>query len=377
MTASEARQVFGDTISCMYYNGSDYVSGVFSYDSYNTWTPDSISSADGSYTYEGNVWLQYTASLSGLSSNPNFITVDLSPLYSIFDTTQIHTCIALTTSQSISTVYQSPAWDWVFSGVSYHIENSDTSANGNYHAYFNHAGFSLTYVCADLMSQSLSSGYSSRAVFYGNSGLSPMRLYIGVPYVDISASGETGTFPVTTGGGSSGDTNINVNVDMSETNEKIDETNGLLGNIISWIGDFFVNLGTAVSGWFVPSQNYISNWVGSIVTQLEEAFSPWPSLDSSLTTALNALLGALGEGGASAIEFPAIDVPMPDGVNTDFKIDSISVPIGQNGPWSDLVRDYVKPIINMVSTIAVFNMVLHRIKAVFVGEQVVEVEGSD
>ena len=280
MTVTEARQTFGDSFSCTYYNGTDYVTGTFTYNSYATWSPNSVSSARGSFTYEGTLWLQYTATLNGLNTNPNYITVDLAPLYSIFDTTQIHTCIALTSSGSISTVYQSPAWDWYYDGINYHVENSDTDTSGSKHAYFTHAGFNLTYVCVDLSSQSLSSGYSSRAVFYGNGGTSPMRLYIGVPYVDNGANGQTGTFPAVTtdsGGGGGGDINVNVTVDNSGVESRLDDVNSGIADINSAL--------YGQSGQTMPYLDSMENpeyhFDGSTIDDIDQTLRDVPAVISS------------------------------------------------------------------------------------------------
>ena len=369
MTAQEALNVFGSSIPFQYYNGSDYTSGTFIYNRTLTQSAYNVNSANNSYTFEGNVWLEYSFNqFNNYSTNPQYISIDISPLYSIFDTTQIHSCIALSSSSAVSdSVYQSPSWDWVYNGSSVHIENLDTTSNSDYKAEFYVDGVRFNFVCCDLTSQNTASGYSSRAVFSGNtvSG-SWMRLLIAVPYISTGASGQTGTF-TTVSGGSSGDTNITVNVDMSETNEELQHQTGILSTISNWLSSFFTTLGNTVLSWFMPSQNFLSNWVTRIKNILLDHLSPWGDMDDTISNVLERIVAALGEGGVESVEFPALSVP-----GTDFSTQSISVPLWPSGTSS--LQYWVKLAVNLVSTIWVCNMVLNKIKSKILGESVVEVE---
>lgn len=375
MSAADALQVFGSTIECRYPHpsGSGYVTGHFTYSGLHT-APLGIHSTSG-FSYTGGTFLMYTSDFNSVSSSPDYITVDIQPTYSIFDTTQIHSAILMSNVGYVNlSAYDSPFWDWNYNGNSYHLEeNGEEREGNNILGYVTSDGVNYNYVCCDFTSQNTTSGYSYRAGFSGvqpSSGYG-FRLLIGLPYVSSGSTGTNGTFSVTSGGGSSGgDTNINVNIDMTETNEKIDETNGILGTINTWLSGFFSTLGNTVLSWFMPSQNFLSNWVDDIEDTLMEHFSPFPDLHEDIQDIVTNIAHTIGEGGIESVEFPAISVPM-----TDFSMPAYSV---------QLVPDAVSPLRNTVSngiamlcTIWVFNMVLNRIKGKILGEQVVEIEGDN
>ena len=381
MSASDVLQFYGARISAQYYNGSDYTDFEFVYSSQSSIDSiySSVSYPDS--VYSGAPFLLYYADISnlpGYNTAVGHVTVQVTPQYSITNTSFIHTFIGLQDLGSNSDTYQSPSYDWVWSGDSVHLENSasDPSTSGGQACFGDSASPSshlwYTFVPVDLTSSSTTSGYSVRASFSGNDvrgTANVLGLAVGIPYVSSGASGSSGTLPPV-----SSQPDINVNVDMSETNEKIDETNGLIGSILSWIGNFFVNLGNTVKGWFVPSQDFITNWVHRLIEIIEDKFAPWPVADQTIKDIVQRLLTALGEGGVQSVDFPTITIP---GVPGGPFIEGRSVPLkGDNGAWADLIEVFAS-FVDVVCTIWVINMVCHRVKAVLVGEAVVEVEGSD
>lgn len=365
MTPQEALQTFGNTISCQYYVNGDYQTATFTYNS--VWSSAYGDHSNGAWTYEGSQFLEYTCNISP-DVNPQYITFDIQPMYSIFDTEQIHTVICLSTGSqnSVSMIYQSPSWDWVFDGQTYHLENSAEGDISGQFAYIRSDGQGFTFVPADFSSPRLASGYSYRAVFSGNVANYPCRLLIGIPYVSTGASGSEGTFTTASSGGN---TNINVSVDMSETNEKIDESNGFLSSIVSWITDFFSNLGSFFVRLFVPADGFIDNWKEDLAEAIADTFSPVDTVNDTLDR-LKQAFDIAGEGSINAIEFPAISIP-----GTSFSTPAVSVPLR---PMSDSsIYDRIAKFIDIVATIAVFNMLLNKFKAFLVGEKVVEVENVD
>ncbi len=369
-------EVFGNEINAKFFNGTDYTDCVFRYDSVKTITQIE---SEASYQFTaGAQFLRYYCFQTGVTNNPQYITFDIAPTYSISNTNQIHTFIALGSDYYVSDTYQSPSWDWSVGGSNIHLENNDRIGAGSYiRARLSGDDlYNASFVPFDWSSPSTSSGYSYRATFSGNTplGNSGNRwvLALGIPYISADATGANGTLPPESSGGS-GDVNVTVNVDMSETNEKIEETNGLIGSILSWIGDFFVNLGNTVKGWFVPSQDFITNWVHRLIEIIEDKFAPWPVADQTIKDIVQRLLTALGEGGVQSVDFPTISIPgVPDGPF----IDGRSVSLNGDGAWSGLIGTFAD-FVDVVCTIWVINMVCHRVKAVLVGESVVEVEGSD
>ena len=240
MTQSEALQVFGSQITGTYFSSvtNDYESFTLSY--VQPWTyAYGVHSAGNSWTYEGSTFLLYTATGLAISSNPQYISLDIQPTYSFFDTEQIHTVIAIHSggeSAGISTIFQSPSWDWYFNGSSVHLENIDESENTGTHAFIRTDGRAYQYVCADFMSTTATSGYSYRATFYGHSG-SYCYLLIGIPYVSDSSSGASGTFTTASGGGSGGDINVNVDVDLSGVESRLDAVQSGLGDVAERVSD--------------------------------------------------------------------------------------------------------------------------------------------
>lgn len=281
MSSTEARQCFGDVIYATYFDGSDYVPCEFRYNKTFTQTPYDIDSASGSYTYQGDTWLEYKmySSYGRPSMQPSEITFDIQPVYSIFDTTQIHTCICLSTQNDLSaSVYQSPAWDWMYNGNTLHIENNDTTVNGDYHAMLMLDGYRYTYVCADLSAGSAVSGYSYRATFYGNSdsGSNPFNVYLelGLPYIDSSGSGGSGTFTAVS---TTPQPSYTIIVDNSGVESRLDDVNSGIADINSAI--------YGQSGGTMPYLDSLENpeyhFDGSTIDDIDQTLRDVPAVISS------------------------------------------------------------------------------------------------
>ena len=232
MTPQEALEVFGSEIHGKFFNGTDYTDCTFLYDSVQ-----SVTYIESETTYQfgvGSQYLFYNFYSYDVRQNPEYITFDIEPTYSIFNTTQIHTFIGLSSRLRVSATYQSPSWDWVVGGSTYHLENNDRNAAGsNTRAVFNGGGIvNATFVPFDFSTTSLTSGYSFRATFSGNYGLSDnsnrYALAIGLPYIDADATGENGTMPPEE---SQPDINVNVNVDMSGVESRLDDVAGGINDI--------------------------------------------------------------------------------------------------------------------------------------------------
>lgn len=366
LTPTESRDIFGSEISGKYYNGSEYVDCTFTYNTTATLYGVNTAGLTGDYLNANSTYLIYTAQFTA-NTAVQYITVEVQPTYSIFDTTQIHSCIALSAGTSNasspatpSSTFQSPSWDWIIGGSSVHLENSDTISGGGKKAGIDfklnsvHTWFS--FVQLDFTSQSSISGYSLAADFYGNSAVGgKYYLAIGCPYVDSSSTASNGTF-TTAPAGVSGDINVNVDVDMTETN-------GLLGTI----ADLLSGLLDGIQGLFVPSQNFVINWKDQLVQLLWDTFGPYDFLHTEL---LDLITDIMGEGTIQAVEFPAINVP-----HTSFTLPARSVPLIPNG--TEGLFDKAAYAIDIVATFAVINMFMRKVKAVLVGEKVVEIDDAD
>lgn len=362
MTSSEALQVFGDTISAKYFNGTDYVDIEYRYQFVG-----SISSvySDTSFesVYEGASFLLYATPTIYPSSNPDYITFDIKPQYSIFNTTQIHTFIALNGADyALGSAYQSPSWDWIVNGSSLHAENSATYDGAK--SYFYYSDY-WTFVPFDFRAQNAFSAYSIRATFHGNSTYGGNSwLAIGIPYVDVDAEGEpgTGSLGSSGSGGSGGDINVSVDVDMSETN-------GLLGTLIDavkGIGTFIID---GLQSLFVPKDGVIDNFYNTLLNLFYEVFAPYKDVHDLLDQLQEDLLS---NSAMETVTFPQISVP-----GTDFSIGPYQVALK---PAAGQMADFyatLRTMFNVLATILVVNMLITRIKAILVGEQVVEVEEID
>ena len=364
MDSAAFRSYIGDTINFKYWNGSQYVDGVAQYT--GTDTVSGLWSDTASDTIvNGAVVLKYFASSVNYQNTQGYITIDASPLYSITNTSQVHAFIGVSTHNLISApAYNSPQWDWSFG----HFENRcESSANSGYQAYFKIRNSSIyfPYVEVNQSFNAPTSCYSSTCTFYGNSssGYNNLTICVGVPYVSNGASGASGTLPpaeTTTAN------NINVNIDLTDTNQELETQTGIISSILTWASSFFSNLTLTVRNWFVPSENFLDNWVDELLDIIEDKFIPHTALNGQLENIASDLALALGEGGVQAVQFPALSVP-----GTDFSMPAYSVPLVPNGMESSI--EYLKVMIDCLCTIWVFNMVLNRVHALIVGETAVEV----
>ena len=370
LTAEQFRSIIGESFEVSYYNGSEYITVNAYYnssrDNPNYWYAES--------NYDRNLlpasirsgkFLWYTANCSGINGNdPSQFTIRLEPHYSIFDTEQIHTFIAVSSSGDMSaSVYQSPSFRWYWDGGLVNFENS-LEYNGYRMKIYDGSGRTAGYqfVSADLSSQSLTSGYPVNATFYGINKIGEVWIALGIPYISNGSSSGSGTFATGTtavsgsGGSVNGDINVNVDVDM-------EETNGLLSDIF----DVLDGLADHVGGLFTVDQEYIEEWKISLVNELNMDFGPYEDTKELID---DFALDLFSYGATSSIQFPAISVP-----NTSFTLPARAVQLKPNG--FDSMFAALRTVINILSTCAVANMIMRKVKAVFVGESVVENEGDD
>ena len=231
MTVSDTLQFIGSEIPVTYYNGTDYVSTTALYDTSVTPVFTEYSENPVGFVESGS-WLVYTFT-ANTNTSPDFITVSLQPTYSLFDTTCVYTTFALSRPSNISeSTYQSPQCNWYIAGSIHNFYNSAKSnANSGIYSYLHrdyyidgHRDFS--YIPIAFSSQSTFSAYAVDCAFYGNSKGVTDNSYVFLvqcPYVSSGASGASGTFTTV----SVGTTDININVDVDLT-----ETNGLLESIL-------------------------------------------------------------------------------------------------------------------------------------------------
>ena len=247
MTTSETLAYIGDSLEVTYYDGTDYQTTTALYQtSFSTVLTEVSESPVGFVSSSGVPWLVYSFNPTRINTSPNYITVQLRPTYSIFDTNYLYTAVALSAgSNSPSNTYTSPSCDWYIGGSVNHFENSaDSSDSSGRLAYlymssspvpnqFYYEG-RFTYIPIVHSSASTFSAYCMSCDFNGNSYGRTLVYYFLVmcPYVSGDAYGNSGTFDTQAGGGGS--------VDLSETNSLLgDILNGLapISDLVDLLSD--------------------------------------------------------------------------------------------------------------------------------------------
>lgn len=364
MSPEEAVEIFGTEIPFTYYNGSEYVQSVFYYDS--SGTAGHVYSED-SYTsvYDGAPLLFYTASAS-IASDPSFLQVDIQPTFGIFDTDRLYTFIGCMSNSSVSdAAYDSPAWDWMIGGKRHNFYNTDYTSSGSgsfayFERFFRNGVRNFVFVPVEWTGSDLTSAYSLRATFSGvTDQYGFVALAIGCPYVSADAYGALGAVPDGDKPGTgSGDVNVTVDVDMSETN-------GLLGTLIDAVlslGSFIIN---GISGLFLPSDEALNAFFIAVDDLLRETFGSLYDAENLTQQAFDQLLTGSA---IQTLTFPAIEV-------AGYHISSQkTVSLKPYASDFSLLYSSLEIIIDIVCTLGVLNMLGHKFDAIIHGKQIVEVE---
>lgn len=352
LTTSESAQVFGATFDVTYFDGTDYVTSTASY----TGGTRALQSAVGDLP-SGIDCLQYTCPCTSISSAPQYITLDIRPQYSIFDTDQLHTAIFVySTSTAAVPPYSTPQWRWIISGQE-EIFTGELDNDDNISAVLV-ASDRCFYIPVDIDSQSTFTASSIRCTFVAPVSIYDNKLYfyLAPVYVSSDADASNGVQTTVTTGQNQG----GAGVDLSETN-------GLLDSIldgISGLGDVIVD---GISGLFIPEEGTIEAFENALADLLLDTFGGVDSdmLDSTIQDLLT-------HGATESVTWPAISVP-----GTSFSLPAYNVPLKPHSVQGRALYEALALAIDLVSTAAVINLVLHDIKVFLVGEKVVEVEDAD
>ena len=369
---SEMRSFYGDTLSVSYTQNSVAYSTTANY--YTTLTNTNFGANVGWNplgTFSDYDVLVYTINWSSFSYNVN--DIQITGLETYFPD-YYRMGVALTShDNNITASYN----EFV---VNTNHWSTFQAVTGNYEASSNLINyFGMLYppqiqgyapVCRPIFISGSEGGYFDTVYFnsikpnsYGSGARS--WLYVFCPYVgsimsssppvETTTTTDSGSGSVTTVSG--GDINVDVNIDL-------DETNSILEDILEGISSFVTDIIEGVVYIFKPvDDDYIENWLDDMADVISEAFSDKVDIDI-----LRDMLIDLGSYGATtSIEFPSFSIG-------DYTFPARAVALRPAG--FDSLFNLVETAINLVCTIWVFNMVLMRIKAVFVGESVVEVEGD-
>lgn len=355
MTVQETRDFIGSSIPFTYYNGSQYVDAVATYDSSDICTAETSENPAGFPV--GATFLRYRFQANNINSSPNYITFRITPTYSIFDTEYLYTCFAVTkyTAQNVSSsAYQSPNSDWFISGSNINFANrNETAADSGSYAYLNFQNLNALYVPIVHRQQNTFSAYA--VDFEASGGVANLGyFYVMCPYVSGAAFGQSGTF-VTSGGSGGGssvsgtgtDINVNVDVDMSETNSLLD----IIKNGIVGLADTLVHV-------FVPTSEQIEDFHSDLVQLLDDTFSG----QSETADALDAVKDSISDATpVDYLTFPGVTVG-------SFSIPEQNVNLV---PMPELLP-YIKLGFDFLATCLFINLVRLKIDEVLHGKVVVE-----
>ena len=365
LTQQETLEFIGAQIPVTYFDGTDYQTTVATYNTAVTGNSGSseYSTSPVGYVVDLNsprVWLEYSIPAVAANNNSSYTTFHLQPTYSIFDTTYVYTAFAMTYGSNApsSAVYNAPRSDWYIGGTIHHYENTATySANSENYARCKITGnINTVYVPISFSSQSTFSAYAVDCSFYGTGGSGTRSFYVMCPYISSNASGASGTFSDTSAGppvSGTGDINVDVDIDLTETN-------GILGSIltgISGIGDTILHL-------FVPTEEQMQDFYDDMSDMLDDTFIGY----SDSTDILDDIRSTMGSAvPVTTLTFPAITV---QGYNIIPETVVSLTPL-------DFLIEYIKIGFDLLATCAFINLIRLKFDEIILGKTVVEVAGDD
>lgn len=373
MTAQEAYAFYGDTLDIVYYSSTGYkhatlnksVNGyVYNRPSGDTEVnsfpdvPDWVKSTSLD-------WVVYGASISDYSLDPSYLGINITPNVHFTDCNALRFAAA---GYLANTEVSSQAYDDSFIRVSgltdLRFSNSPYAVNNvfpHWRIDRGNGSFRIAPVWCDYTSDTLT---NVNLLQIGLNGCrldnTRLNVYLSCPLVNDTAYGATGTVvstsTPTTQTGVNGDINVNVDVDM-------EETNGLLDSILDGIS----GLVDGIADIFIPEDGILESFENDLAELLQDTFG---GVESDML--INVIEDLLTHGATESVTFPAINVP-----GTNFHINSYSVPLKPASTQLHSFYDAVALALDLVATIAVLNQIFDKMKAVVVGEKVVELENVD
>lgn len=371
MSISDTRALFGDTISgtVKSSSGSAWTQCTFSYvGSVSSVSVSGMNLAANDFVnnvsqFPEHAALLYSCPVPAVSAYYDFI-LDIPVYYPDYASGAIgisnmldgHDWSGITQSGNVVSSYP----DNYYSGFDAVVAREPSTVYGAYH--YDSTFYRLFPYLVDSNGEYLSSLHVQSVRSYAVNYQPAVLMMIFCPNVGGRPSNtepvQTTTTETSSGGAvTSGDINVDVNIDL-------DETNSILEDILQGITDFVADIVEGIVYIFKPTDDdYLENWLDDMADVISEAFSDKVDIDI-----LRDMLLDLGSYGATtSIQFPSFSIG-------DYTFPARAVALRPAG--FDTLFNFVETAVNLVCTIWVFNMVLMRIKAVFVGESVVEVEGD-
>lgn len=249
LTVQETRALYGDVITAQVYHNGSYHNVRFQYLAEHNTTPAGLNHIVPSGSTSFGIWpsVEYVCFDTGdVTTSQDAVTVYLQPQYSVFNTENFSTFVALSTEQDVpSAVYDSSAWDFsgtlgaqtFYSPISYEngAQNGMYSTAQMFSENYPHDN-KVVAVPVDIQETRTFTISSVECRFRGCSpwwdySNNRMYLYVGCPRIDDVAEYSSGTVTETTatsGGGGGGDVNVTVIVDNSGVIAEQSKMNSLL-----------------------------------------------------------------------------------------------------------------------------------------------------
>lgn len=296
------------------------------------------------------------------------VTVELNPQYSITDTENFSSFIALSSDFDVSSsVYNASVWE-CRSSVFGSVLGYSPAVNGLYSiSGFRGSGSVDKYVVCPINFQNQSSGsFSSIQCRFQGCGVSTsagmnQRLYLLVacPRVTVGFGTSSGTVSETSV--SSSDSSGGVSGGGSPD---LEETNSLIGGVISAIRGIASDIWGGIVGVFVPDESVIDDFKEDIDVLLQDTFAPL-YVAGSLTDQVIHQIYTVGDG---RLVLPAISVPSVGGNPAFTLISAQNVDLRPHEGQFRVLYETLAAVIDIVCTISVLNMLRNRIDAILVGE---------
>lgn len=345
LTPAETVAAIGNTLPVTFYDGTDFVTVDAEYLGADTARAvDAFQETDYLKTGINTMIYRFSGSVV---NDPQYIAVDFAPLFALYDVEFVYTVagISATGLDISSSVYQTPQWVWTMAnthetfegradyGLHYRCELSNTYAFGTQY----------DYVPVSWTHQGQTTAFSQRCLFsYATPTDGYYYLAFGCPY--ISVQGDIDTVTGSTGTTSSTDSsgNINVTVDM-------DETNGILRGIPAAIAGLFVPSDDALEDFHDRMQQLLDDHLGGLYQAVDALFDFGDNF-----TAVTA---------SQSITVPTISLPL---AGATFTIGGQSMPLKHSE--FQMVYDALAWIIDFIATAAFLNMCKKKLEVFLVPE---------
>ena len=361
MTVSEAKEVFGDSLTVRYFNGSDYVETEATLsqsttrpnrDTYPGYTLDPL-------IFDGDTqWLIYDFDAYNINTNPSYIQVDFT-IETTFKTSRFLTCLAIRngTSKSagaVSSVFSLPTWDIYDNG------SRTQFFGGNTDSYIYAADFGTSssrqwssFIPVDISTVDSHTYVTGRACFYGVSG---NRIFIRCPMVDQDATFENGD---TSGGDSGGGSSV----DLTETNGILSTIQGWLSSIAGLITGIPDAISNGLHDLFVPSEDSLTDFKDNMGDLFSDHFG-------ALAEASDIIDGYVDTFSVTdpvtTIDIPSVSIPLGE-AEFAFGGQTVSVNPATYSSNFSVVMNALKLIIDIIATILVVNGLRNRFEGLLSG----------